>query len=193
LTKIETFKINLSIKEDPLDRTSKWSLIAVCITLLLFGISSFVFNAYPQQGAGDIAGSEPNNSGNTSSTTTSFYSQELIGKGAALNNLDRYDKTITYIDKSLAIDPNNESVLLIKGVPLDNNLHDTLISISAYPLTQDTLDEIRDNLMEVRLSLQKGDLIEALQHLNNAEEELLLLQTNHTASISNNTTIKNAA
>ncbi len=193
MTKIETFKINLSIKEDPLERTSKWSLIAVCITLLLFGISSFVFNAYAQQGAGAIGGSEPNNSENTSSITTSFYSQELIGKGAALNNLYRYDKTITYIDKSLAIDPNNEFVLLIKGDPLDNNLHDTLISISAYSLTQDTLEEIRDNLMEDRLSLQKGDLIEALQHLNNADEELLLLQTNHTTSISNNTTIRNAA
>lgn len=39
------------------------------------------------------------------------------------------------------------------------------------------LEEIRENVMEVRLALQKGDLIEALQHLNNADEDLLLLQT----------------
>lgn len=31
--------------------------------------------------------------------------------------------------------------------------------------------------MEVRLALQKGDLIEALQHLNNVDEDLLLLET----------------
>lgn len=70
-----------------------------------------------------------------------------------------------------------------------SNLNDILSPIFAYSLTQDDLEEIRDNLMEVRLSLQKGDLIEALQHLNNADEELLLLQTNILPSISNNTII----
>ena len=39
------------------------------------------------------------------------------------------------------------------------------------------LEEIRENVMEVRLALQKGDLIEALQHLNNVDEDLLLLET----------------
>ena len=32
-------------------------------------------------------------------------------------------------------------------------------------------------MMEVRLALQKGDLIEALQHLNNVDEDLLVLET----------------
>lgn len=41
-------------------------------------------------------------------------------------------------------------------------------------MKSEVLEEIRENLMEVRLALQKGDLIEALQHLNNADEDLLL-------------------
>jgi hypothetical protein len=41
----------------------------------------------------------------------------------------------------------------------------------------EALEEIRENVMEVRLALQKGDLIEALQHLNNVDEDLLLLET----------------
>jgi hypothetical protein len=49
-------------------------------------------------------------------------------------------------------------------------------------LTAKDFEEVRDNLVEVRLSLQKGDLIEALQHLNNADEQLLLLASNATAS-----------
>lgn len=44
-------------------------------------------------------------------------------------------------------------------------------------LAKADLEEIRENLMEVRLALQKGDLIEALQHLNNADEDLLLVET----------------
>jgi S-adenosylmethionine:diacylglycerol 3-amino-3-carboxypropyl transferase len=43
-------------------------------------------------------------------------------------------------------------------------------------------EEIRDNLVELRLALQKGDLIEALQHLNNAEEQLLLFAENATTN-----------
>ena len=49
-------------------------------------------------------------------------------------------------------------------------------------LTAKDFEEVRDNLVEVRLALQKGDLIEALQHLNNADEQLLLLAANATAS-----------
>jgi hypothetical protein len=37
-------------------------------------------------------------------------------------------------------------------------------------------------LVEVRLALQKGDLTEALQHLNNAEEQLLLFEESSTAN-----------
>jgi hypothetical protein len=47
-------------------------------------------------------------------------------------------------------------------------------------VTPDYIKEIRENLLEIRLSLQKGDLIEALQHLNNVDEELLLLTSNST-------------
>ena len=48
-------------------------------------------------------------------------------------------------------------------------------------VTPDSLKEIRENLLEVRLSLQKGDLIEALQHLNNVDEQFLLLTSNNTS------------
>jgi hypothetical protein len=58
------------------------------------------------------------------------------------------------------------------------------------------LEEIRENLMEVRLALQKGDLIEALQHLNNADEDLLLLesghQPSHSASVYDNSSNREA-
>ena len=43
-------------------------------------------------------------------------------------------------------------------------------------LSTEDLEELRENLLEVRLALQKGDLIEALQHLNNVDEDLLLLE-----------------
>jgi hypothetical protein len=62
----------------------------------------------------------------------------------------------------------------------------TLGSIISPALASDMntnyFEELRDNLVEVRLALQKGDLTEALQHLNNAEEQLLLLQVNITAN-----------
>ena len=45
----------------------------------------------------------------------------------------------------------------------------------------DSIKEIRENILEVRLSLQKGDLIEALQHLNNVDEELLLLTSSNSS------------
>ena len=45
----------------------------------------------------------------------------------------------------------------------------------------DSIKEIRENILEVRLSLQKGDLIEALQHLNNVDEELLLLTSTNSS------------
>jgi hypothetical protein len=59
-----------------------------------------------------------------------------------------------------------------------------MVAIPAFSsqLTAKDFEEVRDNLVEVRLALQKGDLIEALQHLNNADEQLLLLTANVTAS-----------
>jgi hypothetical protein len=58
------------------------------------------------------------------------------------------------------------------------------------------LEEIRENVMEVRLALQKGDLIEALQHLNNVDEDLLLLETglnpSSSASVSGNSNDNNS-
>ena len=58
------------------------------------------------------------------------------------------------------------------------------------------LEEIRENVMEVRLALQKGDLIEALQHLNNMDEDLLLLETginpSSSASVSGNSNDNNS-
>ena len=57
-----------------------------------------------------------------------------------------------------------------------------VIPASSSQLTAKDFEEVRDNLVEVRLALQKGDLIEALQHLNNADEQLLLLTANVTAS-----------
>lgn len=47
----------------------------------------------------------------------------------------------------------------------------------------DSIKEIRENILEVRLSLQKGDLIEALQHLNNVDEELLLLTSTNSSLV----------
>jgi hypothetical protein len=63
-----------------------------------------------------------------------------------------------------------------------------IISASLSQLSPNDIEEIRDNLVEVRLALQKGDLIEALQHLNNADEQLLLLAENATESTTMNTT-----
>src|SRR5262245_33361712 len=58
------------------------------------------------------------------------------------------------------------------------------------------LEEIQENVMEIRLALQKGDLIEALQHLNNVDEDLLLLETglnpSSSASVSGNSNDNNS-
>ena len=64
-----------------------------------------------------------------------------------------------------------------------NGTFDFFVLNYAYSveLTPDLLKEIRENLLEVRLSLQKGDLIEALQHLNNVDEQILLLTSNNTS------------
>lgn len=57
-----------------------------------------------------------------------------------------------------------------------------ILSAAASEITAKDFEEVRDNLVEVRLALQKGDLTEALQHLNNAEEQLLLFAENATAN-----------
>ena len=64
------------------------------------------------------------------------------------------------------------------------NMIESFLILSAGTLETNSKDfeEVRDNLVEVRLALQKGDLTEALQHLNNAEEQLLLFAENATAN-----------
>lgn len=57
-----------------------------------------------------------------------------------------------------------------------------ILSAEASEINAKDFEEVRDNLVEVRLALQKGDLTEALQHLNNAEEQLLLFAENATAN-----------
>lgn len=59
-----------------------------------------------------------------------------------------------------------------------------ILSAAASEINAKDFEEVRDNLVEVRLALQKGDLTEALQHLNNAEEQLLLFAENATANSS---------
>lgn len=66
--------------------------------------------------------------------------------------------------------------ILLAGVILVSN-GKTILAIQQASLKTEDLEEIRENIMEVRLALQKGDLIEALQHLNNVDEDLLLLET----------------
>jgi hypothetical protein len=66
--------------------------------------------------------------------------------------------------------------ILLGGVILVSN-GKTILANQQPSLKTGDLEEIRENMMEVRLALQKGDLIEALQHLNNVDEDLLLLET----------------
>jgi hypothetical protein len=66
--------------------------------------------------------------------------------------------------------------ILLGGVILVSN-GKTILANQQPSLKTEDLEEIRENMMEVRLALQKGDLIEALQHLNNVDEDLLLLET----------------
>lgn len=57
-----------------------------------------------------------------------------------------------------------------------------VLAATASDMNANNFEELRDNLVEVRLALQKGDLTEALQHLNNAEEQLLLFEESFTAN-----------
>jgi hypothetical protein len=57
-----------------------------------------------------------------------------------------------------------------------------VLTATASDMNANNIEELRDNLVEVRLALQKGDLTEALQHLNNAEEQLLLFEESVTAN-----------
>lgn len=57
-----------------------------------------------------------------------------------------------------------------------------VLAATASDMNANNFEELRDNLVEVRLALQKGDLTEALQHLNNAEEQLLLFEESLTAN-----------
>jgi hypothetical protein len=42
-------------------------------------------------------------------------------------------------------------------------------------ITDESIKEMRDNLFEARQSLQKGNLVETLEHLNFIDEQLLLV------------------
>ena len=57
-----------------------------------------------------------------------------------------------------------------------------VLAAKASDMNANNSEELKDNLVEVRLALQKGDLTEALQHLNNAEEQLLLFEESLTAN-----------
>lgn len=57
-----------------------------------------------------------------------------------------------------------------------------VLAAKASDMNANNFEELKDNLVEVRLALQKGDLTEALQHLNNAEEQLLLFEESVTAN-----------
>ncbi len=57
-----------------------------------------------------------------------------------------------------------------------------VLAATATDMNFNSFEELRDNLVEVRLALQKGDLTEALQHLNNVEEQLLLFEESVTAN-----------
>jgi hypothetical protein len=88
LTRIKTFKINLSIKGDLPYRKSKLSLMAVYVTLLLFGALSLpIFNAYAQQGGVAIGGSATG-SGSTGGAATggNAIGQKAIGGQAIGGN-----------------------------------------------------------------------------------------------------------
>jgi hypothetical protein len=73
-------------------------------------------------------------------------------------------------------------IIIIEFLLAAATINMVVIPASSSQLTARDFEEVRDNLVEVRLALQKGDLIEALQHLNNADEQLLLLAANATAS-----------
>jgi hypothetical protein len=80
------------------------------------------------------------------------------------------------------------SSILLAAVTLMLNVGTSMANQQASLSTED-LEELRENLMEVRLALQKGDLIEALQHLNNVDEDLLLLETSLQTSNSSNSSL----
>ena len=73
-------------------------------------------------------------------------------------------------------------VSFIAIIGLANMTATPLILSSAAEINTEDFEEVRDNLVELRLALQKGDLTEALQHLNNAEEQLLLFAENATVN-----------
>jgi DNA-binding GntR family transcriptional regulator len=67
-------------------------------------------------------------------------------------------------------------------IGLANMTTPLILSSAASEINTEDFEEVRDNLVELRLALQKGDLTEALQHLNNAEEQLLLFAENATVN-----------
>ena len=72
--------------------------------------------------------------------------------------------------------------LIVPFVLVNTILGLPILTATASDMNTNNFEELRDNLVEVRLALQKGDLTEALQHLNNAEEQLLLFEESVTAN-----------
>lgn len=54
-------------------------------------------------------------------------------------------------------------------------------SLAQTVLPNEDLEEVRDNLAESREELQKGSLTSALQHINQADQQLLALMNNTTS------------
>jgi hypothetical protein len=73
------------------------------------------------------------------------------------------------------------SFVIAMFVPANITVSPFILIATASEMNANYLEELRDNLVEIRIALKKGDLTEALQHLNNAEEQLLLFAENATA------------
>jgi hypothetical protein len=74
-------------------------------------------------------------------------------------------------------------ILIILGLPLAIlTVSNSIIIPSSAEILPNDLEEVRDNLAEAREELQKGGLISTIQHINQADQLLLSLMSNATAS-----------
>ena len=136
--------------------TIKTYLISAWIVLLLISVSSFlIFNAYAQQQDGGAAtgGSATNglkvdaqsefNSNLNNNPNTISDVNNLIDQGNFLIALHMYDAAITYYDKALTIDPNDNVALNGKGLALNAlGNYNEAISIFDKALAVDPNDKI---------------------------------------------------
>jgi tetratricopeptide (TPR) repeat protein len=89
------------------------------IGVLLFAIGLVVISVYYSIIA--IALGVPSSSTTTAAATTNTTLNQIIllnNKGTSLYNLGRFNESIVYFDKALAIDPNNVAALDNKGLAL---------------------------------------------------------------------------